>query len=313
MTANAPNSTPAKVRPVPPPGEFPRRVTVELTNRCNLRCPMCPRHLMETNLGNMEPMLFRQIIDDMAQVPGTALVPFFRGESLLHPQCVEMIAYAKEQGIVPIQFTTNATQLTPEVSKALIDLKVDFISFSVDSVDPETYASIRPGASLEQVLKNIRYFCDYRRHNGTQLPEIQVSVVKTSSTAKQIPQFVKYWRGLVDRVRVYEQHSEDGNFGSLAYATSSHPQVRQACHKPFTDLVIYWDGSVALCNHDWVRENALGNVDCHTIAEIWQSESYQRVRNAHLNDHNSLEALCRSCDHWQSFYLPEGQIGELYD
>lgn len=274
---------------------------------------MCPRHLMEAQAGNMREELFRKIIDEMAQHPGTALVPFFRGESLLHPQAVELLGYAREQGIAPIQFTTNATRLTPEVSKALVDMRLEFISFSVDSIDPETYAQIRPGATLAQVLKNIKYFCDYRRHSGGSLPEVQVSVVKTEATAAEIPQFVKYWRERVDRVRVYEQHSTDGNFGSLSRCDDDTMRTRLACHKPFSDLVVYWDGTVALCNHDWLRENQIGNLTEMKIEEVWRSESYKRIRTAHLTDHDSLEQLCQNCDHWKTFYSPAGHIGELYD
>lgn len=274
---------------------------------------MCPRHLMETNLGIMSVELFQRIVDEMAQHPGTALVPFFRGESLLHPKCVELLTYAKEQGIAPIQFTTNATLLTPEKSRALVDMGLDFISFSVDSIDPEAYTQIRTGASLDAVLRNIEFFCDYREQRGAGLPEIQVSVVRTAATAGQIPQFVEYWQQRVDRVRVYEEHSQDGNFGSLVNGERGEFAHRLACHKPFTDLVIYWDGKVALCNHDWTREKPLGDVDEQSIEEIWQSESYRSVRQAHVEDHEHLEDLCKNCDHWQTFYLPQGQIGELYE
>ena len=43
--------------------DFPERITVELTNRCNLECTFCPRHLVEMKLGNMEMSLFKKIVD----------------------------------------------------------------------------------------------------------------------------------------------------------------------------------------------------------------------------------------------------------
>ena len=64
--------------------KFPDRVTIELTNKCNLVCNCCPRKFMKTGLGVMEKEVFEKVIDECAEHLPVALVPFFRGESLLH-------------------------------------------------------------------------------------------------------------------------------------------------------------------------------------------------------------------------------------
>ena len=84
---------------------------------------------MEARPGHMEWELYTKLIDEMAEHPGTAMVPFFRGESMLHPKFIPMLAYAKEKGIGPIQCTTNATRMKPEYARALVDLRIDFVSF----------------------------------------------------------------------------------------------------------------------------------------------------------------------------------------
>jgi len=295
---------------IPP---FPNRVTVELTNNCNLKCAMCPRVYMESSKGYMSMPLFKKIIDEMSTYNNIALVPFFRGESLLHPEFIEMMTYVKTKGISPIQFTTNATILTEDIVQVLIDIELDFISFSVDSIDHDTYGNIRKGADLKEVLKNIERFSEIKRNRGQDKPEIQVSVVKTESTIDSIDEFIDFWRDRVDRVRVYEEHSKGGNFGSLPknYNITSSEE-RRPCLKPFSDFIIYWDGSVALCNHDWDRRNAIGNVNQNSIKEIWQNDKYKKIRDAQIKNNNELEELCKRCDHWKSYYVEQHQIGELY-
>lgn len=241
---------------------------------------------------------------------------------MLHPKFVEMLAYAKEKGIGPIQYTSNATRMKPKYAEAIVDLEIDFISFSVDSVDPELYASIRIGGKLEKTLANIEYFCEYKAKKNAKLPEVQVSVVKTKLTESSIEQFVDFWSPKVDRVRVYEEHSADGEFGALADGSDSPPQ-RLACHKPFGDLVIYWDGTVGLCNHDWVRTDLIDSVAEKSIQSVWQGERYQKIRQAHLaqahlaqahvSEHDQLEKVCQSCDHWKVFYADKSRIGDLYE
>jgi len=299
------------VDPIPQVPQFPDRITLELTNHCNLSCVMCPRQYMTGPKGYMSFSLYCRIVDQMAEHHETALVPFFRGESLLHPKCIEMLRYAKKMGIGPVQFTTNATLMTEKVARALLDLDLDFVSFSVDTIDPMSYGEIRLGAELKDVLNNIEYFCDLKNKRNLDKPEIQVSVVKTDNTSKTIGEFVRFWNKHVDRVRVYEAHSKDGNFGLLNKSREGFLGKRKPCMKPFSDTVIYWNGQVALCNHDWDRKKPLGDVGRRSILEIWHGEGYQRVRDGHLGK-ESLERLCQGCDHWEAYYMKENLIGELY-
>lgn len=266
---------------------------------------------MDKNMGYMDWEVYVKIIDEMAAHPGTAMVPFFRGESMLHPKFIEMMTYAKKKGIGPIQYTTNATRMKPEFARALVDLKIDFVSFSVDSVDEATYAKVRVNGKLKETLANIEYFCKYKKEQQAVLPEVQVSVVKTKQTEGSIDQFVEFWTPKVDRVRVYEEHSTGGTFGALEGDGDSMP--RMACHKVFGDFVIYWDGTVGLCNHDWVRTKLIDSVVDKSIAEVWSGERYEKIRQAHLRRHDQLEEVCKGCDHWKLFYLDENRIGDLYE
>ncbi|MBW2091461.1 MAG: radical SAM protein [Deltaproteobacteria bacterium] len=289
--------------------DFPDRVTVELTNHCNLNCVMCPRHHMKGTRGYMTWSLFKKIIDEMAEHDHVVLVPFFRGESLLHPHSVEMLAYAKRKNNGPVQFTTNATLLSEDVASALLETGIDFISFSVDSVDPKTYKSVRRRDDLKKVLKNIETFCNLKMRKNMKNPEIQVSVVKTKKTAGEIEGFIKFWKDRVDRIRVYEEHSRNGHFGSLK--KGKRLKNRMPCLKPFTDMVIYWDGKIALCNHDWDRTDHIGDVSLNAISEIWHNRRYENIRSAHQG-HGVLEELCQYCDHWQAHSFSSTQIGDLY-
>mgnify|MGYP000583689921 CR=1 FL=1 len=111
-------------------------------------------------------------------------------------------------------------------------------------------------------------------------------------------------------VKVYEEHSKNGEFGKL---NIKKIPSRKPCAKPLTDTVIYWDGKVALCNHDWAREYPLGDVNSQSIREIWQGEKYHAVRLMHFKGKWDDEPTCKNCDHWQMYYTEKGIIGELYE
>lgn len=299
---------------VPEAGQFPGRITLELTNRCNLNCTFCPRKLMEKHQGYMDTRLAKRLIDEMAEYLPVCLVPFFRGESLLHPDWAEILEYAKNRGVGPIQLTSNGMRLDRRAAQVILDLEIDFISFSMDTVDPEIYEQTRRRSQYDKVVQNILQFIELKRRRGKTLPQVQVSSVATELHRPGKEAFVDFWLPLVDRVRIYIEHSQDGHPGSIAEPLPSFLH-RLPCWKPYTDMIVYWDGQVALCNHDWTRDaaRALGNVDRQSIAEVWNSPAYDRVREAHRSGKVSSMPPCDYCDHWKMFYFEPGYLGEIYE
>ena len=293
--------------------EFPKRVTLELTNHCNIHCVFCPRKHMAKNLGYMQKGLAKKLIDEMADHLPVTLVPFFRGESLLHPHWYEIIAYAKQKGIGPIQFTSNATRLDRSTAEKILDLQIDFISFSLDTIDPALYEATRRGASYTKVHDNILQFLDLKRERNVKIPIVQVSAVETDLHKPGMDDFVQYWQSKVDRVRIYVEHSSNDHPGTIDMPLPDFPK-RLPCHKPFEDLIVLWDGQIALCNHDWTREKGqpIGDVSDETIMKVWSSARYQHIRSMHENADATEESLCKHCDHWKMFYLDDGYLGRLY-
>jgi radical SAM protein with 4Fe4S-binding SPASM domain len=268
---------------------------------------------MEQHQGFLETDLAKRLLDEMAENAPVTLVPFFRGESLLHPDWVEILSYAKERDIGPLQFTTNATLMDRKAAEAILDLELDFISFSMDTIDPVLYQRTRRGANYQHVLQNILLLLELKERKGLSLPEVQISAVNTPSYQGGMDAFIAFWRPKVDRVRVYVEHSQDGHPGSIAEPLPSFER-RLPCHKLVTDMVIYWDGEVALCNHDWSRgvNHRIGNVKDAGIGPVWRSDRYQRIRSAHEEGHAD-EPPCNFCDHWKMYYVPEGYLGKVYE
>jgi sulfatase maturation enzyme AslB (radical SAM superfamily) len=295
------------------PGDFPQRITLELTNRCNLNCTFCPRKLMEARRGNMDLELAGRLIEEMAEHRPLQVVPFFRGESLLHPHWVSILSMIKKQNLGEIQFTTNASCFGEREAKQILDLGIDFISFSLDTLDAALYNRLRRGANYTRCLTNVLRFLDLREKDGA-ATRVQVSAVETDDTREGLKAFINYWRARVDRVRIYVEHSRNGYPGSID-ASFPNSSIQKPCRKVFTDMVIYWDGTVGLCNHDWTRPKAgplLGDLNTSSITEVWKSRSYDGVRTMHLNGDVSGLVPCANCDHWKMYYTPSGFLGKTY-
>ena len=291
---------------------FPPRVILELTNQCNLSCVMCPRRYSNAKSGFLDYKLFKKVIDEMRARCDSGLVPFFRGESLLHPDFMRMLKYITLKRITPVQLSTNAILLDDKMSDAILNSSINFISFSLDGFDKATYNKVRIGGDFALVVKNIGRFLEKKKLLNRDLPEVQVSMVKTIHTKNTITKFVSEWSNKVDRVRVYEEHSMDGNFGYLKNSHIKSIAMRKPCKKLINEIAIYCNGDVALCNHDWNRRDSIGNIKKDSIEKIWKNKKYNELRRKHSDGKVGNEIICGKCDHWQSHYMSNGIIGKLY-
>lgn len=272
--------------------KFPTHLIIELTNKCNFNCKYCPARKMNIREGFMEPRLFFNIIKQCRKKVSIDL--FRRGESLLHPDFLRLVKYAYPR-TRELNLATNASLLTKELSEHL----VDYLSFIHFSIDIKKHFGNRNKEMYKQVIKNIK---DFLKMNKGKV-RTQVSLVKTNHTKKELEKFKKYWIKKVDRVRIYEQHTIKGISGKL----KKKREERQPCTKPFYEMLIYWDGTVGRCNHDW--NGNIGNVNYQKIKDIWNSGFYKSLRNQHYFL-NISDPVCKNCDSWYE-EKKESSIGEL--
>ncbi len=294
---------------------FPNRVTVELTNDCNVSCTFCNRQKIDMKIGYMKDELYYKIVDEMAEHPPIKMVPFFRGEPLMHPHIISFIKYAKEKGIGPIQMASNGLLLNDKMQDELIETGIDYVSFSLDTTDEEIYKCSRLSGNLKISSDNVESFglkCKRRKEQGLTAPKVQVSTINIEDYKKNQKEFIDKWLPLVDVVRVYEQHDEKGQLVDPNVRRKLDIFMdRKPCRKIFTDMIIYWDGRLALCNYDWDEKRDLGNVNNSSIQQIWNSQEYESIRNRHIN--NLLQdEICADCHHWKIDYTEQGYIGTSY-
>ncbi len=276
--------------------DFPKRIEIEISSSCNLKCIYCPRQYVKDLKGFMDPVLFKRLADEAAAHPETILVLHRRGESLLHPHFLKMMDYIRGR-FETVQLATNATLLTRETAKAIIGA-VTFLSFSIDA--PHLYDTTRRPARYEDVEEKILILIRMNEKCGHPVTT-QVSMVRTNNVSERdVEVFEEIWIDRVDRVRIYEEHSINGNFGSLMKGRKG----RKSCVMPFYEMLIYADGKIGRCNHDW-DGNPVSHIGQKGIKEIWHNGVYDDLRKQH-EKMCLTDPVCMACDSW---YPAEGVQG----
>jgi MoaA/NifB/PqqE/SkfB family radical SAM enzyme/pimeloyl-ACP methyl ester carboxylesterase len=157
-------------------------VNVEITTRCNLACVYCARQKGTGPKGlDMPKDLFAYLIGLMPHAYRVTLVGL--GEPLLHPDVIDMVAHAAENGR-RVGLVTNAMCLDKALSRELLRAGLSAIVFSLDSADQATALELRPGSDMPTITNNIRGFVDACRA----YPDVSLAVFSALSV-RNIGQF----------------------------------------------------------------------------------------------------------------------------
>jgi MoaA/NifB/PqqE/SkfB family radical SAM enzyme len=172
------------------------KVYVEPTDLCNLDCVTCIRHNWNGQTGRMSDETFAHILDGLAGFDPLPTI-FFGGlgEPLFHPRTADWVAQAKQAG-ARVELITNGTTLTEKRARQLIEAGLDVLWVSLDGATPESYADVRLGAELPQVIANLRRFRQLRRGSHFPTPKIGVAFVAMARNIHELPDVLALGRRL---------------------------------------------------------------------------------------------------------------------
>lgn len=281
--------------------DLPPFYIIEPTNYCNYRCIMCPNRLYkEKDLGYMNLELFRKIIDEISQ-KAIFIQLYWMGEPLLNNNIFYMIQYIKKNTSAKVILSTNGSLLTQQITKLLCESNLDKIIISLDAIESqEIYSKIRCGGNLKQVINNVEFFL---QHNASIDTILQMLCFKLNRGEKE--KMEKRFGQYNYLTRFSWLDTWAGSFPSIAdIADEVSPLIsveRKACTDLWYKATIHWDGSLALCCHDWNWKIKLGNVSERSLMQLWNSEKMQELRSLHIRKCFDQILLCRNCREWAVF------------
>lgn len=289
-------------------GYLPSTISIEPTNRCNLRCLHChhadPAHPSRQKSGFMDMAVYRKIIDEIRHW-ASHITLNVHGEPLLHKNIVDMVRYAKRCGL-SVSLLTNGTMLKPEVTHALVEVRLDRIVFSFEGSCSEIHEKVRYGSNFKRTLGNILYFMIHNQRHGTPPTFICMSMVDSMYTHEDSQAYKEYFSKLpINTIFLNKALNFSGTtkFGrEVPVSQKIHLPFHEqpACRLPWELMTVCWDGSVSACPVDHTETHIIGNVAMESLEAIWNSERMQKFRQCHIDrDFGWIEAqgtLCSGCN-----------------
>ncbi len=309
---------------------LPTEVQVEVTNRCNLSCPMCPHTFGNLPIEDMPRARFERILD---QVPfATDVILTGWGEPLYHQDFLGLLDACRERRPgARVRFTTNGILLNEARGREVLARGVTRVAFSLDEVPSEAAPETLGHIPSKAALANAERFCAIRKGTGCRVhyqvalleghdADIRALIAHAARAGADAVALMRLetWNrpeltrpGLSrEREMVAAAKAEGRARGVPVYCLNDHSWILkvathddQLCLK--TDNSVYIDvkGNVTPCCN--LRDFRGGNVETATVAEVWRGEKFCRF-------FEDQRATCGGCDALQArhFGTPVARVAE---
>jgi len=259
----------------------PTFLNIEPTTRCNFNCWYCVgRHMQQEDITVEN---FAQVLDNFPTVKTIALVG--EGEPLMHKGFFDMAHIAKDHN-VRVMIISNGSTLSQSIVKKLCEAEIAYIGISIDSIDPEVFASSRIDGKLEQIWQGIQRLREYRDANGFQYPKIGLKGTLFSYNKEELPSIVTMAKSY--GVEIFESF--------------------QALNPMSTYLPIYPEESLSEVEHIDEVANIIQQDSLQATEQLLPFAEFCATEGIEIDKNGSANNVRKNCDEQWVYALLSGDI-----
>ena len=273
-----------------------RKVYIEISNLCNLKCNFCPgtrrsgRRMSREEFAILLPKLR----------PYTDYLYFhLMGEPLCHPLLAEFLELAGQHGFRVI-LTTNGTLLKKQQEILLSAPALHKVNISLHAFEANDYA-----VAFEDYLADCLAFGQavegskivvYRLWNEGGADALNDEILRQMEAAFPTP-WVSERLGTRIGNKIFLEHGDKFDWPDLAAPESDAPLF---CYGLRDQLGVLCDGTVVPCCLDHEGDISLGNLLAEELEDILAKPRAQSIYNG-FSAREAVEPLCRCCGYARRF------------
>jgi hypothetical protein len=202
------------------------------------------------------------------------------GDPLLDPNMPQYVKWMTERGLESY-FSCNPANIDLERTIQTFENGLGYVKYSIESTDDMQHKAVRGQASnFTDAYRKIMALLDYKFKRGH-----KTVIVITMLDLNRPNQQEEYAR-LVEKfagcdVYIYLK-SQDQTWYEDNQAVTNSLHWIEPCQFPWSSMTIKSNGEAAMCVEDYDNEIILGDAKTETLADIWNGEKYQKLRDDHL-------------------------------
>ncbi len=306
------------------PVAAPFTLFISPSQHCNFRCSYCAQSLNDEHRAQKDLKrihltieLFNQIVEQSQKFP----VKYKRilltglGEPLMNKNITHMVKALHDAKVSEnLEIFTNASLLTPELSKKLIDAGLTKLRISVQGTNSQMYKK-HTGVNIDfnNFVENIAFF--YKQSRGK--CSIYIKIIEEElqdETDKE--KFFALFGNICDEIfieNLVRAQPAMGNYDKQVESTRTFygekSQKRDVCPFIFYSLQIDSEGNCFPCPPLGLPQSfSLGNIKNIPLIGIWYGSKHKELMATHLRKDGNKCALCRSCTQYLCFTPEEDNV-----
>ncbi len=290
----------------------PRFANLEVTTECNLRCPLCPTHLVPRE---SRFLAVEQALDVLNSSAGALREVNFhiQGEPLVHPRLFEIVGHFHRRG-VKTWIATNG-QFIERHLDALFESGLHGISIDIDGADRQDYEKYRHGGEFDRVVRGVRRLTQEKRSRGSQTPIVKLQAIRFPYNVareaelrslleglgaddvrfKRPSYFHDFERGLELGIELDEaelKRSQEASAEFLELVREGRETFGEERERPeggrrfyrdrkicpqLKSASVLSDGRVVACCMDAIGSTTYGHLADQSFADIWSGKSHAEL------------------------------------
>ena len=258
---------------------LPDLLILDITSKCNAACPFCPRTILEVRGTNMPDEIFYKAVDQACDLGIRKCRIYSTGEPLLHPHFDQFVKYLKDKNFY-VMVSTNG-QFADKHLESLS--QVDWVKFSIEGWDKESYEFYRKNCDFPKVQNNLAEFKKYI--SGRKNRPVTVIALMVMRETK-MDEFFKVWADKVDKILIYPTSNVfdwggDDKIEFLNYDFSKRlkenmysyvkTEGTKYCGYHFECVLISAQGNGVICCSDFTDSILYGNLRNVSLLDIINS------------------------------------------
>lgn len=286
-----------------------KKVYLEITNVCNLKCSFCPETKRKAEFMSVET--FEQILNQIKPFTDY-LYLHVKGEPLLHPYLGHMLDISYDKGF-KVNITTNGVLINQAAELLIHKPAVRQINFSLHSFDGNQN-TISKDEYIDNILHfSIRALLESKIIITLRLWNLDEAFMTEDQRIRNLAIIHKLEETFVLREKIQSNLSEAKSFkiGDRIFLHQDHefkwPNLRAredgcqgSCWGLRNQIAILVDGTVVPCCLDGDGVINLGNIHDRKFSDIINGERAEAIRMGFCNQ-QVVEELCRKCGYRKRF------------
>lgn len=307
---------------------YPLYVEVSPVGFCNHRCTFCALDFMEYQHRQLDPVILKDRLTEMAKLGVKSVMFAGEGEPTLYKEMPEIIEHCTKVGI-DTSLTTNMVPFTEKNSEIFVK-NCKWIKVSMNAGTPENYAEIHrtKASDFDLVVKNLERCVKLKKDNSYKCT-IGSQILMVSDNAHTVKDLAKVSRDVgLDYlvIKPYSQHMssitckyKDTDYSDFLYLEEelknfntdtfkvvfrrntmdkliNQPERYQRCNAtPYFWGYIQSDGQVFGCSCFLENEKfAYGDIHEKTFQEIWEGDK-RKANYTYIREELDIQQCRENC------------------